>query len=99
MIFRPSWKKIDNEFCFIFDDHKIINEKVIKYLGVIFDEQLRWTYHILSLKTKLSRINGVMYNLRNYCNKSTLRMIYYSLAYSHLIYGILAWGCATPTAI
>jgi len=43
----------------------------------------------------MSRYSGVLYRLRNFVEKSTLFMLYYSLIQSRLQYGITLWGNAT----
>ena len=78
----------------------LINRKAIqqtdhiKYLGVIIDSQLTFTQHIANVVKKLSRLTGLMYRIRGCVDNSTLNMIYYSLIYPHLLYGIPIWGNA-----
>ena len=48
---------------------------------------------------QLARFSGVFYRLRNYVNKETLCMLYYSLVYSRIQYGIIVWGTADKTRI
>ena len=40
-----------------------------------------------------------MLRLRNYVDKATLRMIYFSLIQSYLIYCIISWGSASQKAL
>ena len=42
----------------------------------------------------MSRIIGLMYRIRGCVNNKILSMIYYSLIYPHLLYGIPIWGNA-----
>ena len=78
----------------------LLNKKAIqqtnsvKYLGVLIDSQLTFKEHTMVVSKKVSRITGAMYRIRNYVNDKTLRMIYFSLIYPHLIYGITIWGNA-----
>ena len=65
-----------------------------KYLGIILDDKLTWEPHIENLKTKLARTCYIFYKLKNYVNENTLKMVYYSLVYPHLQYGITSWGKA-----
>ena len=61
------------------------------YLGVIIDDCLLWEEQIESLCLKLSKCIGILSKVRHYVNLHTLVNIYYSLFYSHLIYGSLSW--------
>ena len=78
----------------------LINKKAIqqtdhvKYLGVIIDSQLTFTKHIANVTKKVSRVAGLMHRIRGSIDNNTLRMIYYSLIYPHLLYGIPIWGNA-----
>ena len=65
-----------------------------KYLGVILSEKLSWTAHIGHLVTKISRASYIISKLRHYVDLNSLKMIYYSLVYPHLIYCITSWGKA-----
>ena len=83
----------------------LINKKAIqqaqyvKYLGVLIDSQLTFKQHIASVVKKVSRVTGLMYRIRNCVDNQTLKMIYYSLIYSHLLYGIPIWGNADDVHI
>ena len=71
----------------------------MKYLGVIIDSQLTFTKHIANVVKKVSRITGIMYRIRGCVDNNTLNMIYYSLIYPHLLYGIPIWRNAFDTHI
>ena len=83
----------------------LINKKAIqqvqyvKYLGVLIDSQLTFAQHISSVVKKVSRVTGLMYRIRGCVNNQTLKMIYYSLIYSYLLYGLPIWGNADDTHI
>ena len=72
----------------------------VKYLGVLIDQHLRWNYHVSNISKKISRGVGILTKLRNFMDTDLLKTIYYCLVYSHLTYGIHAWGsaCITETA-
>ena len=67
----------------------------IKYLGVLMDEHLSWKYQINSVSKKISRGVGILSKLKNCMGVELLKIIYYCLVYSHLSYGIEAWGSAS----
>lgn len=76
---------------------KQVNE--VKFLGVTLDNLLKWKSHIDTIKTKLSRICGIMYRTRNYMNTESRKQIYLSLGYPHLLYCCALWGGAYVTFI
>ena len=66
----------------------------VKYLGVLIDQHLKWNYHISNISKKISRGVGILSKLRNFMDTDLLKTIYYCLVYSHVSYGIHAWGSA-----
>ena len=64
-----------------------------KFLGINIDQNLSFKSHTEHLCVKLSRV--LVYSIRrvSYLLPEKIRLnLYYSLVYSHLSYGILAWG-------
>ena len=78
----------------------LLNKKAIqqtnyvKYLGILIDSKLTFKDHIMAVSKKVARITGAMYRIRYYVNDKTLAMVYYSLIYPHILYGIPIWGNA-----
>lgn len=70
-----------------------------KYLGIIFDENLKFKNHIEYITNKLNQVNTILYKLRYFIDYKTLKIVYYSLAYPHLIYGCLTWGLNYKTSL
>ena len=65
----------------------------MKYLGLIVEDHLNWSYHIAELKKKLNRTIAMLYKVKNRgFDISTLRCIYFALSHSYLNYGLNAWG-------
>ena len=69
----------------------------VKYLGMLIDDGLNWEPHIKQLSLQLSKSSAIIYRLRNVVNTETLKLLYYSLIYSRVHYGIFLWGTATYT--
>ena len=69
----------------------------IKFLGVIIDEKLTFKNHIDDLASKLSRAKGILWKYNTSLPIQTKRTIYLSLCYSHMTYGISAWGRGNVT--
>jgi len=62
----------------------------IRYLGIIFDKNLRWNLHINNLLGKLRFITYKLVKIKCMVPKQTLGTIYYALYQSNFQYGILA---------
>ena len=65
----------------------------------MIDEKLNWKQHINQLNTKISKSIGILYKLRYLVPKSTLVTLYNSFIQSHVLYGLLNWGCANKTTL
>ena len=57
-----------------------------KYLGVIIDNKLKWTSHILYINNKVSKTIGLFYKMRQYLERKALINLYYSLVFPYLLY-------------
>ena len=63
-----------------------------KFLGVTFDDQLKFNLHIADISTKISKSVGIIYKLSNILPNSTLLNIYHALVNSHIMYCNVIWG-------
>ena len=66
-------------------------------VGVTFDSNLTCKNHINELCSKLSKTVGIFSKLRYNVSIDILIMLYYSLIYPFLIYGVQVWGLTYPT--
>ena len=69
----------------------------IKFLGVIIDNKLNWSDHILYIKIKISKSICIINKTRTFLDKNTLRNLYFIFMYPCLIYGIEIWGNTNDT--
>ena len=69
----------------------------VKYLGMLIDDGLNWDPRIKQLSLQLSKSSAIICRLRNFVDTETLKLLYYSLIYSRVQYGIILWGTATYT--
>jgi hypothetical protein len=67
----------------------------IKFLGVFFDPNLSFQYHIKSISSKLSKALYVIRTVKKILTAESLKTIYYSLFHCHLIYCLPIWSCTT----
>ena len=63
-----------------------------KYLGIIFDENLKWQSHINLISGKISRITGMMARMRHFLSSKELLLLYNTLILPHLNYCAVIWG-------
>ena len=64
----------------------------IKYLGIIIDNKLTFKQQVDYVVNRLSVVQGITYSLKKVLPSSCLRMIYFSLAYPHIIQSLIVWG-------
>ena len=67
----------------------------VKFLGVYFDANLSFKYHVSCIKTKLSKALYILRMVKNTLPLKSLKLIYYSIFHCHLIYAIQIWSCCT----
>ena len=64
----------------------------IRFLGVVFDENLKFNSHINYISGKVSRTVGLLNKLKHYVPMEVLHLIYNSLIAPYLNYCIEIWG-------
>jgi len=78
---------------------KIEKVENFKYLGVHIDCNFSWKKHCESLKFYFRNMLRKFYQLAKMCSPTVLKMFYYGLFHSKLIYGIACWGGAYANKI
>ena len=100
VIFRPYQKQLPHNISVNFFDHKLkafvsLEQKsCVKYLGIYFDENLSWKFHINLICSKISKTVGVIAKLRHYVPRKILLTLYNSLILPYISFGLSAWGQA-----
>ena len=90
MIFNNT--KLKQNLFIEIDGNKLQKINVINYLGVHLDDKLNWKKHLEHVEMKLSKASYLISKIRHYVDLPTLKMLYYSLAFSHINYCLSAWG-------
>ena len=98
MLFSPQ-KECGKLFLLFINGQTIHRTAEAKYLGVYLDEKLKWDTHIHHLCKKLSQYCGLFCHLRHNITQKHLLLLYYSLVYPHLLYGILTWGSTNNSVL
>ena len=97
VIFRSTKKIVDHNVVLIMNRKAIEQKDHVKYLGILIDQHLSWKQQVSSVSKKICRGVGILIKLRSFLEPKMLKDIYYCLVYSHLSYGIEAWGSACKT--
>ena len=68
----------------------------VKFLGVLLDETLSWSSHLVELSWKLARYVGIFYKLGHFVLLETLKSVCYALftLFCHMVLlsGVLLMG-------
>ena len=105
MHFHPHLSNIARETCARTRSHhytlKLGNSKlkkvdVVKFLGVMIDDELNWEPQIEYLKQKLISSIIVIKRIRKFIPESEHMKLYNALFKSHLSYCISSWGGISP---
>ncbi len=75
-------------------DEPLKRETVTKFLGVFIDERLSWVDHINYVKRKMLSGMFAINAGKLFVPARILRMLYYTLVYPHILYGITLWSAA-----
>ena len=92
ILFLSKNKKVDKKLNFRIRSQNVIPATHTKYLGILLDQHLSWDQHLIKLKQKLSRVNGLLAKTRYYVPPNLRRPLYFSIFESHLRYGCQIWG-------
>ena len=100
LVFQSKIKQMYyGKFSIRLNGFKLLPSTHSKYLTLYLDYKLTWEFHRKQISNKLSRANGVLFKLRNFCPKEVLINVYHSIFYSHLTYGFPVWTLTTKTNI
>ncbi len=77
--------------------HPTNNCRTYKLLGVYFDKNMSFNYHITSLCNKLSRSLYCINNAKKFLTTKSLITLYYALVQSHLTYCPIIISCASTS--
>jgi len=70
-----------------------------KLLGVLFDENLSFKFHIDNLKSKISKGIYLLNRVKNILPKKALKSLYFAYVHSHLTYCPIILSCSSNSDI
>lgn len=97
MVFQPKRNAILNENNISIDGKTIVQVHSCKFLGVILDDKLTWSNHILYTKNKIAKVIGILYKSKNKLCHKHLIVLYNSLLLPYFQYCNLIWSSASQT--
>ena len=71
----------------------------IRFLGVFFDPQLSFNYHMKVITSKLSKALYMLRSTKNFLPPKARKSVYYTLFHCHLIYCLPIWSCTSMSNI
>jgi len=99
IIFHPPQKVKGHIVKLTISNREIMQEKFIKYLGLLIDSHLSWKYHILHISKKIKLCIGILSKIRHSVTDKVLLQLYYSLIYPFLTYSLITWGNTYQTTL
>ena len=93
--FRQKKRPFDHNVKFKLNDKRLFPTSSVKYIGVFIDEHLYWNIQLAHVIAKLNQGICILSRLRHSANLNILKIMYHSLAESHLHYGIRLWARQT----
>lgn len=94
MTFGNYCDSVPSEINIEIHGQKIQRVESQKYLGIIFDYNMKWNKHIEYIIHKTKYLIFIFAKIKKIMDIQTLMMIYYAIFHSIISYGITAWGGA-----
>ena len=73
-------------------NESLVRTNCFKYLGVFLDSSLRFHKQVDTVYSRLSKVSGISFRLRDHLDESSAKKIYYAFVQSILNYCICTWG-------
>ena len=67
-------------------------ESSVKVLGIWIDENLTWRDHIHTIKSKIVKNIGLLYQGKHYLDDNCLKQIYFAYIHAYINYANIAWA-------
>ena len=92
MAFTLDYSMRRNHLPITIDGHIIETVQETKFLGVVIQNDLRWTAHMKHVCSKLAKAIGILYKARSKLSVNTLLMLYCAFLYPNIYYCNTVWG-------
>ena len=81
----------------VFDEIPVAYRDQARFLGVTIDENLNFKAHIDNVNTKVSRLAGILYRIKNNLTLKARKTFYNSFILPYLSYNVINWGNTNET--
>ncbi len=92
-----SKHKIDSTLHLKIGGLVIERDSTFKLPGLYIDEKMNWNKQIKHCKAKIASALYAIKAAKSVLTRKCLRMLYYTLVYPYISYGILVWGSAAKS--
>ena len=92
MVFRTPQNKLISDLNIKIGTQSINRQPTTKFLGLTFQEDLKWGTHTNDILNKINRYTPIFYNLRKMISPKQLTIVYKALVFSKINYGIEIYG-------
>ena len=75
-----------------FNDELVSFEHTGKFLGLLLDNKLRFGSHIRVVSSKVAKLIGIFYKLKDILPEKSLVNLYYTFVYPYFLYCNIVWG-------
>ena len=99
IIFRSKRKKLNQRVSIKINEQPIEQVKYTKFLGLFFDDELSWKYHIDQVTAKIAKMTSILAKARHYLYQKTLQTLYNTMLYPYLSYCNIIWTSTYPTSL
>ena len=73
--------------------------RVVRFLGILLDENLSFRNHVAMIRVKVSRSFGIIRNLRYTFPGSILKLLFFCLVQSYVSYCPIVWMSTFPSTL
>lgn len=99
MIFHSPRLGLPQHSELIFNATQIDKVDNYKYLGLILDPNLKWTFHIEALQKEISSTCGLLWKIHKFVPSKRMIEMYHAFVQSKLQYLVAIWGAAAKTTL
>ena len=72
---------------------------VVKYLGIMVEENMKWEAHVMHISRIISRNIGIINRSKHFLNKEYLQLLYNAMVLPYINYCCLLWGTSSKSAL
>ena len=92
ILFKPTKIPLDSQLKLKFNEKRLYQTSLVKYLGIKVNQYLNWQDHGNNIAVKLYKSNAMLCKVRQFANERNLISIYHAIFDSHINYASLVWG-------